>query len=424
MELYGKVLLIAMPCFVVLILIEMGVGLLKGDKINLMDSISIFFSGMTNILKDTLGLTITVLSYPFLHEHLSLINWHPENIVFAYIICFLIMDFGGYWYHRLCHEINYFWNLHIIHHSSEEYNLSCALRQQFAVITNIVTMLIYGLLLALVGIPVEVYAIVAPIHLFAQFWYHTKYIKRMGFLEKIIVTPSHHRVHHAMNDIYLDKNYSQIFIIWDRLFGTFQEELETVPPVFGVKRPVRTWNPFLINFQHFFLLLKDAIRTKSWKDKLTLWFKPTGYRPKDIEEKYPVYYIRDVTQFEKYNPHYSKGFITWSELQMTFIFLLMSYLFASFGQLNYQQSLHYGLFLLFSIFSFTTLMDKKRLGIFTELVKLIWLAVIIYLTGSWFNLERIIPNGSILILSLSIISFCINTWFYWRELRTSEPSTS
>ena len=113
--------------------------------------------------------------------------------------------------------------------------------------------------------------------------------KAVGFLEYILVTPSHHRVHHAINKEYLDKNLSQIFIIWDKLFGTFQKELNEVPPVYGVKRPVRSWNPIFINFTHLMLLIKDAWRTNNWYDKLRIWFMPTGWRPKDVENEFPAF---------------------------------------------------------------------------------------------------------------------------------------
>ena len=106
----------------------------------------------------------------------------------------------------------------------------------------------------------------------------------MGFLENIIVTPSHHRVHHAINPEYIDKNYGQIFIFWDKLFGTFQKELPHVKPVYGITRPVRTWNPIKINFQHLWLLISDAWHTASWRDKLRIWFMPTGWRPADVEK--------------------------------------------------------------------------------------------------------------------------------------------
>ncbi|MGG7215415.1 sterol desaturase family protein, partial [Clostridium nigeriense] len=132
--------------------------------------------------------------------------------------------------------------------SSEDFNLACALRQSISTIVKVFT--IFLLPAALLGVPTNVIAIVAPLHLFAQFWYHTQHIDKMGWLEKIIVTPSHHRVHHALNPEYLDKNYGQIFIFWDKWFGTYQEELPTVKPVYGITRPVQTWNPIKINFMH------------------------------------------------------------------------------------------------------------------------------------------------------------------------------
>jgi alkylglycerol monooxygenase len=161
----------------------------------------------------------------------------------------------------------------------------------------------------LLGVPASVVAVVAPLHLFAQFWYHTQHINKMGFLEKIIVTPSHHRVHHAINKEYLDKNYGQIFIFWDKWFGTFQEELPDVKPVYGITRPVQTWNPIKINFMHLWLLVKDAWNTKSWKDKFRIWMMPTGWRPADVAEKYPVYKIEDVYNFEKYATRTKPAFI-------------------------------------------------------------------------------------------------------------------
>ena len=144
----------------------------------------------------------------------------------------------------------------------------------------------------------------APLHLFAQFWYHTKHIGKLGVLEYIIVTPSQHRVHHAINTIYLDKNLAAIFCVWDRLFGTFQEELDEVPPVYGVLKPANTWNPILINFQHIWSLIKDAWRTNNWLDKFRIWFMPTGWRPKDVAEKFPITIIEDPYSQTKYDNLY------------------------------------------------------------------------------------------------------------------------
>ena len=294
MEEYGKILVFVMPVFLILIIIEKIYGYYKGeDTAPVMDSISSVSSGMINSVKDVLGLSITLVSYDWIVSNIALFDL--KATFFTYLIGFVAIDFYGYWNHRFSHQINFLWNKHAIHHSSEEFNLACALRQPVSSFVNLFTFLL--LPAALFGVPSKVIAITLPIHLFLQFWYHTKHIKKIGFLEKILVSPSHHRVHHAINKEYMDKNHSQIFIIWDKMFGTFQEELESVPPVFGITRPSRTWNPIRINFQHLALLISDAWRAENWKDKFRIWFKPTGWRPENFDKKYPVTKISDVYNF-------------------------------------------------------------------------------------------------------------------------------
>ncbi|RZL98392.1 MAG: sterol desaturase family protein, partial [Pedobacter sp.] len=245
---------------------------------------------------------------------------------------FIALDFAGYWVHRIQHVTNFFWNGHLIHHSSEEFNLACALRQSISSIVRI--FIIFLLPAALLGVPAEVIGVVAPLHLFAQFWYHTQHINKMGFLEKVIVTPSHHRVHHAINPEYIDKNYGQIFIFWDKLFGSYQEELPDVVPVYGITRPVATYNPIKINFQHVSLLARDAWFTKSWKDKFALWFRPTGYRPADMLERFPIRKIDDVYSFEKYRPKTSLQIAVYSWIQLIMLLFFVSYLFGNIAMIN------------------------------------------------------------------------------------------
>lgn len=414
MEEYGKILLIAMPAFVVLILIEMIYGHIKGVKTRHIDSISSVSSGMTNILKDVLGLTIAIISYPYLLKFIALVEM-PKSI-FTYAVTFVLLDFSGYWYHRLTHSVNYFWNLHIIHHSSEEYNLPCALRQQFASFTNI-TSLIAMIPLALIGVPYEVYLIMAPIHLFAQFWYHTIHIRKMGFLEKIIVTPSHHRVHHAMNDIYMDKNFAQIFIFWDKMFGTFQEELEDVAPIYGVRRQSNTWNPFLINFKHFWLLAKDAYRTNSLKDKFRIWFMPTGWRPQDVQEKYPVPYFKDGDNLKKYDPNYPKKYTLWAHLHITFIFMLLCFLFFQFGKISLAQVYVYGVFLLVYIFSFTASLDKTKYGLILHWICTFFAIGSIYYYNDWYGISNYLGFGNSLLAIVFVLLAITNTYFYINYFR-------
>ena len=413
METYGKILLIAMPAFLFLVLFEKWWGWYKGkDTVRNMDMVSSLSSGITNVTKDVLGLTITILGYGWLVDHIAV--YQIKTSWLTYVIAFIVLDFAGYWVHRWSHHINIFWNLHIIHHSSEEFNLACALRQSISNFVNIFTFLLIPA--ALVGVPAEVIAVVAPLHLFAQFWYHTRHINKMGFLEKIIVTPSHHRVHHAINKEYLDKNLSQIFIIWDKLFGTFQEELKEAPAVYGITRPVRTWNPIKINFQHLWLMIKDAWRTQSWKDKFTLWFQPTGYRPADVSEKYPVYKIEDVFHFDKYAPKATKTLQVWSWIQMSVVLLLISYLFGNIAAINKMDEYYiyiYGAFIFLSVYAYTDLMDRSVFAIFWEMIKNTLGVVIIYVQGDWFGANNLIPGIHIALFVYFIVATLISGWFVY-----------
>jgi alkylglycerol monooxygenase len=411
METYGKILLIAMPAFLLLVLSEKFYGWYKGnDTVRNMDMISSLSSGITNVTKDVLGLSIAIISYGWLVRNIAVV--HIQSNWMTYVIAFFSLDFAGYWTHRIAHEYNFFWNNHIVHHSSEEFNLACALRQSISVFVRI-----YGVLLlpaALLGVSANVIATIAPLHLFAQFWYHTRHIGKMGFLEKVIVTPSHHRVHHAINTEYIDKNYSQIFIFWDKLFGTFQEELPGVPAVYGITRPVHTWNPIKINFQHLWLLIKDAWRTKSWKDKLRIWLMPTGWRPADVSEKYPLFKINDVYHFSKYQPQTSKLLIAWSYIQLFMMLFFISYLFgniAAINRLNNTYIYWYGLFVFMSVYAYTELMDKNKFAFVWEMLKNMMGIYFILRYGDWFGVSSISPVINQILLGYFSLSAIISVWF-------------
>jgi hypothetical protein len=335
-----------------------------------------------------------------LEKHLAVT--HIQATWLVYFIAFLALDFSGYWTHRLAHTLNFFWNNHIVHHSSEEYNLACALRQSISVFVRIYAVLLIPA--AILGVPGNVIAIVAPLHLFAQFWYHTRHIGHMGFLEKIIVTPSHHRVHHAINPIYLDKNFGQIFIFWDKLFGTYQAEREDTPAVYGITRPVQTWNPIKINFMHMWLLIKDAWRTKDWKAKFTIWFKPLGWRPADVEAKYPIEKIKDVYHFEKYDTPAStiKQLYLW--FQLFSMLLLVSYLFGNVATIGHTNIFIYGAFVFVQVYAMTEFMDNNPNAFILEGIKNIAAIYWINHTGSWFNLNQFISWGNELLMGYFIFS--------------------
>lgn len=414
MESFATALNYGIPFFVILITIESVYAYFaKGVMLRSMDAISSLSAGLTNILQSVLGLTIYLITFEFIEAKIGIFELKPTIAVF--IFTFLYIDFAGYWKHRFEHTVNYFWNHHIMHHSSEEFNLPCALRQSISEIID--TSVFFILPLAIFGVPIEIMAIIAPIHLFAQFWYHTRFIDKMGFLETFLVTPSHHRVHHAINEEYIDKNFGQIFIFWDKMFGTFEPETVDNPPVYGIKKASKTWNPILINFQHLWILIKDAWRTKSIKDKLRIWFMPTGWRPADVAEKYPIEIIENVFEQEKYDTKPSKGLTIWSWFQLILHLSVMLYLFNNLASIGNPDKYILGAALFFSVFSYTSMMDKSSFALPLEILKSVAGLAFIFSTGDFFKIDTYIPFGSMLFAGYFIISILVACYFELIEFK-------
>lgn len=392
----------------ILLVTEIAYGyFIKNQKHKVLDSVSSISSGLTNLVKDSLQIGVIIVSYSFLVDYLALFEIQATWLV--WLLAFLAIDFAGYWNHRLSHKINFFWNQHVIHHSSEEFNLACALRQSISNLIGYFPLLLIPA--ALLGIPGNVIAILAPAHLFAQFWYHTQHIGKMGWLEYIIITPSQHRVHHAINPEYIDKNLGQILCIWDRWFGTFQEELATVPPQYGVLKPASTWNPILINFQHIWRLIKDAWRTHGIWDKIRIWFMPTGWRPDDVREKYPIAIIEDVYHFDRYETPASTALKGYSIFQLLATVFLLLFMFYNFPAIHVDQLLVYGTFMFVGVYGYTTLMDRKGHAIWIEIIRGLAGLALIWSTQDWFGIESYFEHGSILIAGYFVISILGGFYF-------------
>ena len=403
MDTYANILLITIPIFLVLIFIEISYGIWKNDlKHSYMDTISSLSSGFTNLMVDILGLGIIIFSYPFFYERLKVIEL--EESILLYFIAFVCVDFASYCHHRLKHSINIFWNMHVIHHSSEEFNLACALRQ--SITNNLGIGILFLVPAALLGVPPKMISVLGPLHLFGQFWYHTRHIGKLGWLEYILVTPSQHRVHHAINKEYIDKNLAAIFCIWDRAFGTFQEELDDVPCVYGTLKPVRTWNPILINFQHLWFLTQDAWYTSSIKDKLKIWFMPTGWRPKDVVKKIPRSKIENVFHQEKYKFEYTfihKVFVGFHFLTLNIVLFIF---LSSFADLSFSDKTGYFLLIFSTIFSFSSVMDGYKWSINFEFLRIFLGMLVLY-----FQAELSITDNSSMTMFLScylIVSAILN----------------
>jgi alkylglycerol monooxygenase len=403
MDTYANILLITIPIFLVLIVIEVSYGVWKNDqKHSYMDTISSLSSGFTNLMVDILGLGIIIFSYPFFYERLKIVEL--EESILLYFLAFICVDFASYCHHRLKHSINVFWNMHVIHHSSEEFNLACALRQ--SITNNLGIGILFLIPAALLGVPAKMISILGPLHLFGQFWYHTRHIGKLGWLEYILVTPSQHRVHHAINEEYIDKNLAAIFCIWDRAFGTFQEELDDVPCVYGTLKPVNTWNPILINFQHLSYLIQDAWHTNNIGDKLKIWFMPTGWRPKDIIDKYPRNSVDNVYDQKKYKPNYTilhKIFVGFHFITLNIVLFIF---LNSFADLTIFDKSGYLIFIFSTIFSFSSIMDGFKWSVSFEFIRIFIGLIVILLQGDFQLTSN--PSMSIFLLSYLIISFILN----------------
>ena len=412
MSFFVTSLMFAIPIFLILIGIEALAAGRMGIKINRpADMISSLSSGVTNTVRDGINFGFILISYSWLVEHLTIYKLEP--VWLAVVIAFIVKDFSGYWIHRMDHRINVFWNRHVVHHSSEEFNLSCALRQSISDTVRFGA--IFMVPAAFLGIPAYIFVVIGPIHLFMQFWYHTRLIDKLGWLENIIVTPSHHRVHHAINPEYLDKNYSQIFIIWDKLFGSFQSELPDVKPVYGILRPAKTWNPVVINFKHIWQLIKDAVRTERVWDKIRIWFMPTGWRPDDVKLKHPVKTIEDPSEQVKYKTENSISLIYWSCIQMSVGLALMFHLLVLSSSVSTPSALLYALFLVVHVFAYTSLLDKRNYGMYFEGIKFILGMVLFVISDlTWFHSPNYV---SIIMGFYFILSFSITLYFIKTEIK-------
>ena len=289
-------ILYAVPFFFVLIAAELLADRWRGTRhYRLADSVNSLSAGVLSTTTGLLGKGVGLLTYAFALEHLALLRLPADNL-WVWVLAFVFYDFCYYWLHRLGHERNILWAAHSVHHQSEEYNLSTALRQTS---TGFVLGWIFYLPMAVLGVPLLVFVSVAAMNLLYQFWVHTRHIPKLGWFEWFFVTPSNHRAHHAQNALYMDRNYGGVFILWDRLFGTFQEEDDNEPVIFGVTTPLASWNPLWANVQFYVQLWGDARRAESKWDKLRIWFMRTGWRPADVAAKYPLT-KPDLSRFRKY----------------------------------------------------------------------------------------------------------------------------
>jgi len=260
---------LAVPFFFLLIGIEAFVARRRGLRAyRFADTIADLGCGVVQrIALLALGGVLGV-AYLWIYRHARVLDLGRRPL-FAWTVAFLGVDLVYYWWHRASHRVNVLWAAHIVHHQSEDYNLAVALRQ--AALTPL-THMPFSLPLALVGVPPLVTGACGALSTLYQFWIHTETVGRLGPLEGVLNTPSHHRVHHARNPQYLDRNYGAMLIVWDRLFGTFVAESER--PRYGITTPLRSFNPLWAQVHYWVDLARLSRAARGWRDRLAVWLEP------------------------------------------------------------------------------------------------------------------------------------------------------
>jgi sterol desaturase/sphingolipid hydroxylase (fatty acid hydroxylase superfamily) len=385
----------AVPFFLLALLIELIYGIaINKNTYRLNDAISNLFMGTLRTANKLI--IIGAAGYVFYLAETNFALWRMDiNSWFTWIFAFVIYDFFYYWFHRISHERQIFWASHVAHHQSEDYNLSTALRQTG---TGAFVSWVFYIPMFLIGIPSYVFISVASLNLIYQFWVHSEHIPKLGWFENYFVTASNHRVHHAQNDEYIDKNYGGVFIIWDRMFGTHKIEDESKPCIYGIRGTLNTFNPIWANFHVYIKIMREMWSSQDWKEKLYAPFARTGWSPKSL----PYQVEKDnfnAESFKKFNPVISKQ----HKIYALFQYLFITYIFLAFiqsGYLNYAQLWVTISMAAFTMYCTSIWLDGKK-GTRIEIVRLVLCVSI----GIYAYLQISLSAIAISVLIYSAINF-------------------
>ena len=291
-----NVIVYAIPVFIVLMAVEFAVGVATGRNVyRLNDAVGSLTAGILSQVSGVFMLALSVGVYVLIFNRFALFALGGDDWR-VWVGALIVYDFFYYWNHRIDHEVGLFWAAHVVHHQSDRFNLSTALRQPS---TGAFLGWIFYLPMAVAGVPPVVFVGVGLIDLLYQFWIHTELVGRLGWFDRVFASPSNHRVHHGINDLYLDKNYGGVLILWDRLFGTFEPEVER--PVFGVRGGLATFDPIGANFSYYATMADLCRRATDWRDKLRVWVAPPGWVPANLRPKAPPPPF-DLTAVRPYDP--------------------------------------------------------------------------------------------------------------------------
>ncbi|MBP1474806.1 sterol desaturase family protein [Frateuria sp. MAH-13] len=389
----------ATPVFFALIGLELLVARWRGrPTYRTNDAISSIGLGVISQVAGVFGKLLSIGIYAWVAVHLAPLTLPADSIV-VWVLALLAYDFLYYWLHRAGHEVNILWAAHVVHHQSEHYNLSTALRQTGS---GVLLGWLFYLPMALAGIPTEVFVVVALIDLLYQFWVHTEQIGRLGWFDRVFCSPSNHRAHHAVNDRYLDRNYGGILIVWDRLFGTFVEEDDSDPPVYGTRAPLRSWNPLWANVEVYWAAAKDAWHARRWRDKLQVWLRPPGWRPADVAARFPRPAF-DISR-ERFDPAMSRALTFYCLLQFALLLGMATQFLALSATASLSTLLAYAAYLVVSLTVLGALMEGRRAARWFEALRVLATALVPWASGRWFGVVELDPR--VVVAMLVVFGIC------------------
>lgn len=389
-----NVIEMAVPVFFLLIGVELLMSWLAGRaNYRFNDSINDLSLGIIDQVGGAFLKSFIFAGYLYLYHTHRLLEI-PNGSVVAWIACFLLYDLAYYWAHRASHEINIIWASHIPHHQSEEYNLSVALRQ--GLFQGCLFWMFY-LPLGFIGFSPLLFLVCAQIDTIYQFGIHTRTIGKLGPLEWFMNTPSHHRVHHGKNPKYIDKNHGGVFIIWDRLFGTFQAEEEE--PLYGTATPLRSWNPVWANFHYWIDLARLSWRAPRWSDKFMVWFMKPAWRPQGLERSGPP--VSETREFYlKYDPKAPLGVSIYALAQFVPSLLIGVFFMKHERAMDLAERAGVAGLVIMTLVCIGGLLEGKRWAFLVELARLPVLA-----TASLIWLHQFVGLASALGQVLAVVSF-------------------
>ena len=404
-----NIILFAIPGFIFLILAEWIYGLARGrNTYRVADTITSISLGSISRLRGLLFLGFGAWFYTRASDGYHLFDLPGEGIG-IWLFAMLAYDFSYYWFHRISHEVNLFWASHVVHHQSEDYNLGTALRQSGSSLFGF----IFYLPWLYIGIPAEILIASGALNLIYQFWVHTQHVHRIGWLEYILVTPSNHRVHHAQNKIYIDRNYGGILCIWDRMFGSFQDELEDETCIYGIRKPLHSYNPFWANVHVYWATLMDSWHAERWSDKIKVWFKGPGWRPPGLDESHPVSKA-PLENFQKFDPRVSRPVRLYAFFQFFCTTLAGTGMLIKAGTWNTSAVVYTTLLIFFSFYLQSAWTQARSFASWLEWLKL----------GLVFLIADFLPLSPVLITTLHVYLICSAFGLTWLNIHSFRKVTN